>query len=67
MPTETNASHQEWITSADVARRLGVSARTVYRMIDRGDLKPRRLPSGHRRYLASEVDTLLAEESQDAS
>lgn len=47
-----------WLTPAAVAKRLGVSAKTVQRLANAGHLHPNRLPSGHRRYKAAEVDAL---------
>lgn len=55
-------TYDERLTSSQVARLLGVSTRTVQRMETRGDLTPARLPSGHRRYLRSEIEALLVPE-----
>lgn len=41
-----------------VAQLLGVTTRTIDRMAKRGDLNAVTLPSGHRRYLRSEVEAL---------
>ena len=46
------------IAPREVAALLGVSTRTVSRMADSGRLTPITLPSGHRRYLRSEVERL---------
>jgi excisionase family DNA binding protein len=44
---------------AEVAALLRVDPVTVRRWGDRGKLTAIRLPGGHRRYLADEVDALL--------
>lgn len=47
------------MTSPRVAAALlGVTTRTIDRMAKRGDLHPVTLPSGHRRYLRSEIEAL---------
>lgn len=66
MTRSTSQHSPEWLATAETARRLGVSTRTVLRLEERGQLKPRRLPSGHRRYLAAEVDALLDGDERDA-
>ncbi len=54
-------SHPEatWLTTAEVAKQLGVSTRTVVRYEEAGHLLAKRLPSGHRRYAADSVEQLL--------
>lgn len=47
------------ITPSEARERLGVSLRTLYNLEARGDLIPRRLPSGHRRYDLEEVEALI--------
>lgn len=54
-PTTTSG---EYLTPAQAARKLGISARTLWRYQDAGRIKPVRLPSGHRRFLASDVEAL---------
>ena len=50
------------LTTAQVARMLGVSTTTVLAYVDKGVLTPyRRLPSGHRRYLRADVEALVAQ------
>lgn len=46
------------IAPTAVAQLLGVTTRTIDRMAKRGDLHPVTLPSGHRRYLRSEIEAL---------
>ncbi len=55
---KTKAS--DWLRVSDVATLLGVSANTVRRWTDDGVVRCRRSPGGHRRYLRSEVLTLLS-------
>lgn len=50
----------EYLPPSAVAQLLGVSTRTVTRMADTGSIKSIKLPSGHRRYLRSEVEKLAA-------
>ena len=48
-----------WITIAEAAERLSVSSKTIRRMIARGDLPARRLPSSRLiRIDAAQLDTL---------
>lgn len=49
------------ITTAEAAKILGVSKATVVNYADRRGLKCRKLPSGHRRYLRSDVENFKAE------
>ncbi|MEI6449568.1 MAG: GAF domain-containing protein [Actinomycetes bacterium] len=51
-----------WLHVADVARLLGVSDNTVRRWTDAGRIAAYRSPGGHRRFLAEDVQALLAEE-----
>ena len=48
---------------AEAAEVLRVSTRTLTRMADRGELSIIKLPSGHNRYLRSEIE-LLAQPAQ---
>lgn len=48
------------LTTADVAGLLNVSARTVRRYIESGDIKAHKLPGGLLRVPRSEVDRLLS-------
>ncbi|HEV8655493.1 MAG TPA: TOBE domain-containing protein [Candidatus Limnocylindria bacterium] len=48
----------------EVAAMLGVSADTVRRMIDRGELRARRTTGGQRLIAAADVATLLASRSR---
>jgi predicted site-specific integrase-resolvase len=54
---------------AEVCRELQVSRTTLINMEERGELHPIYLPSGHRRYLRSEINSLLNPHapSEDAS
>ena len=52
-------NHEVMLSTGQVAERLGITARTVYRWGKAGRLHPVRLPTGQRRFSASEVDELL--------
>lgn len=53
---------EKLLTTAELARELGVTARTVLRYVERGYLRPTRvLPSGHRRWSVEDVRRQLAE------
>lgn len=57
---------EELLTTAQVARELGISSRTLIRYADRGWVTPERtLPSGHRRWRLDEVKRQLAELPRD--
>jgi excisionase family DNA binding protein len=45
---------------AEAAERIGVSTRTVERMMDRGQLRFRRTPGGTRRLYRTSVEAYLA-------
>lgn len=47
------------LTPQEAEAILGVSRRTLMRMEDRGDIEARRLPSGHRRFIRTEVEALI--------
>ena len=46
------------LSIGQVAKRLGVSVDVVRSLEERGELKARRTPGGHRRYLPADVDRL---------
>src|SRR5690348_3150123 len=48
------------LSVGQVARRLRVSVDVVRSLDERGELKGRRTPGGHRRYLPAEVDRVIA-------
>jgi hypothetical protein len=58
VPT-TQPTGVEYLTPAQAAKRLGVSPRTLWRYQDAGRVQPVLLPSGHRRFLLSDIDALL--------
>jgi excisionase family DNA binding protein len=60
MAVETPARPQT-ASIKDAAVRLGVHENTIRNWIDRGILRSYRLPSGHRRLLAEEVERLEGE------
>lgn len=51
-------SNDQLLRPKDAAKRLGVSTRTLADWADAGRLQARRLPSGARRYRASDIDAL---------
>ena len=58
MTTETpNASR--WMSLGEVSRTLDVNEATLRQWADRGRLPVYRTPGGHRRFLRSDVETLL--------
>lgn len=48
----------EYLSPAAAAEFISVTVRSLARMADRGDLKAIQLPSGHRRYLRSDIEAL---------
>jgi excisionase family DNA binding protein len=52
-------NQEQMLSTGQVAERLGMTVRTVYRWEKAGRLHPVRLPTGQRRFPASEVDALL--------
>jgi putative resolvase len=67
MPIQhSDAATEEWIAPGEASDLLGVSPKTLTRMADVGEVRSRRLPSGHRRYLRSSVEA-LAEAGERAS
>ncbi len=46
--------------TAESAKLIGVSVRTLYRYEDQGRITSVRTPGGHRRYRRSEVEALLS-------
>lgn len=43
---------------SEAARMLYVSTKTLVRMAERGDIEVVKLPSGHRRYIRSQVEAI---------
>lgn len=52
-----------YITVGEAAKRIGVSRDTIKRWEADGRISALRTPTGHRRYLATDVDGLLREVS----
>lgn len=48
------------LTPGDTMRVLGISRSTLDRYVSSGKLAATRLPSGHRRFVASDVEAILA-------
>ncbi len=48
------------LTTAKVAALLRVDTSTVYRMAERGELRFRKTPKGHRRFERAQVEALAA-------
>jgi excisionase family DNA binding protein len=51
----------EWLSTGEVAKRLGVARSTVSRWISLEQIRYVRLPSGHYRIPRTEVEKLLRE------
>ncbi|WP_219414183.1 MerR family DNA-binding transcriptional regulator [Pseudonocardia nigra] len=55
-------AERELLTTAQTARRLGISTRTLVRYAERGYVTPEMtLPSGHRRWILEDVRRQLRE------
>ena len=65
LPSRT--SGETWLTPGRAAAKFGVKSRTVRIWAEAGKLTVKRTLGGHRRYLASEVDTLSSETEAVAS
>jgi predicted site-specific integrase-resolvase len=48
------------LTPAETMKSLGITRPTLNRYVEAGYLQPMRLPSGHRRFSASQVEAILA-------
>lgn len=60
-------STKSWIPLAEAARRIEASGPVVRRLIDRGELTVRRLPGGHPRVAAAELNRLIVASTHPAS
>lgn len=66
VPQPTDADRLD-MSTAQVARRLGVSVGTVRRWADAGHLPTSRTPGGQRRFSAERVEAFLAMLSREGS
>jgi excisionase family DNA binding protein len=57
----------QFTTTVEVARLLGMAVRSVQQMVDRGQLEAWRTPGGHRRILRESVERLLASRGIESS
>lgn len=55
------------LSPAETMRALGISRSTLNRYVDRGVLVVQRLPSGHRRFSASQISAMVSGEPWDAA
>lgn len=53
-PNETD----DLLMPSEAARMLYVTTKTLVRMAERGDIEVIKLPSGHRRYIRSQVEAI---------
>jgi excisionase family DNA binding protein len=54
--TDVTESEEPLLTTAQAAKRLGISTRTLVRYAERGWITPAmRFPTGHRRWRLSEI------------
>lgn len=58
-----NEDAPSYLTPAEAAKRLNVSARTLWRYQSAGKVTPLVLPTGHRRFLVEDIDRLLGRAS----
>lgn len=56
---QTDQSETDYLTPAEASKALRVTPKTLSRMADRGVVVARTLPSGHRRYLRSSIESAL--------
>lgn len=56
---EDHSGRMRSLRPKEVADILGVNKTTLRRMEDRGELHPIRLPNGHRRYRAEEIERII--------
>lgn len=59
------SSEATWYTTGDVAKRLGVSDRTVVNWVRAGLLRAFTTPGGHRRFRAPDVEAFLESRMSD--
>jgi MerR family regulatory protein len=61
-PNVVAMADRELLTTAQAARSLGISTRTLVRYAERGYIKPEMtLPSGHRRWVLEDIRRQLRE------
>lgn len=60
MKERNTSDGRDYLTPGEAAKRLSVSTRTLWRYQAEGRITPKRLPSGHRRFLVEDIDRLLA-------
>lgn len=56
----TESAEDSYLTAAEVCRMLRITDRTLFRYQKAGMISPLILPGGHRRFLRSDVEQLLA-------
>ena len=59
MIATTNPDEMEYISPAEASHIASLTTKTLTRMADAGTIRAKKLPSGHRRYLRSDVEALL--------
>ena len=60
MTNNNPVSETEWLTPGAAAAALGVDPRTVARLAAAGEIRAIRPAGKHHRYLAADVDAILA-------
>jgi excisionase family DNA binding protein len=59
MAETQNLDDQQLLTTAEAAKFIRVSIRTLYRYEEQGRIRPERLPSGVRRWRRVDLEALL--------
>jgi DNA-binding transcriptional MerR regulator len=60
MPKTLEQEQPEWLTMKQAAEKTGFSQSTLFRYEKAGLIKPRRTPTGHRRYSREDIEDIKA-------
>lgn len=67
MTKRTSDSEAEYISPGEASRIAFVTPKTLTRLANRGELRTKKLSSGHRRYHREDVEALLEDDSTPRS